>query len=233
MPSFSIFDKRNYRTLSAREGYALWSSSYETTIKPDMDLRLLERVRTVRWSDLARAADLGCGTGRTGAWLRERGVHAIDGIDVTAEMIEHARRRGVYETLSVADACATALPAAHYDLVVTSLIDEHLRDLAPFYRESARIARPGAAHVVVGFHPFFIMRTGMPTHFNDPAGEPVAIETHIHLLSEHVQAALSTGWQLAEMEEQTIDDRWIETKPSWAAHRGTPISFLFVWKRGR
>lgn len=231
MPSFSAFDRRNYRTVAAREGYALWSSSYEKTIKPEMDLWLLERIRTVQWDSIGRAADIGCGTGRTGAWLKSHGVRAIDGVDITEPMIEMARRRGVYDTLRVADASDTALPSSAFDLVVSCLVDEHLRDLAPLYRESARLARSGAAHVMVGFHPFFIMQSGMPTHFDGPEGEPIAIETHVHLLSEHVQAAMGAGWTLAQMEEQVIDDRWIAAKPSWSRYREVPVSFLFVWRR--
>ena len=231
IPPFSTFDRRGYRTVPAREGYALWSSSYEKTIKPDMDLWLLERIDSVDWKRVARAVDLGCGTGRTGEWLKRRGVQAVDGVDLTAEMIEGARRRGVYDALHVADACKTGLPAGSYDLVTSCLIDEHLRDLAPLYRESARLARPGGTLVLVGFHPFFIMKSGMPTHFEGPAGEPIAIETHVHLLSEHVEAALSAGWSLAQMHEQTIDDRWIAAKPSWSDYRDVPVSFLFVWRR--
>ncbi|HET7501869.1 MAG TPA: class I SAM-dependent methyltransferase [Kofleriaceae bacterium] len=231
MPAFSSFDRRGYRSVSARDGYALWASTYEHTVKNDMDLWLLDELSSVRWSGVERAADLGCGTGRTGAWLAAHGVRHIDGVDVTPEMLERARERGVFASLHTADVRASGLPAAHYDLITTSLVDEHLADLAPLYRESARLARPGGAHVLVGFHPFFIMKTGMPTHFDAPSGEPLAIETHVHLLSDHVAAALGAGWQLAEMREQVIDDRWVATKASWAAYRDVPISFACVWRR--
>lgn len=232
MPEFSSFDTRGYRTLSAREGYGLWSPSYDDTIKEDMDLRLLEQVQTVDWAGARRAVDLGCGTGRTGSWLESHRVQRLDGVDLTPEMLERARRRGVFDQLIVADLCDSGLETGAYDLVTTSLVDEHLRDLRPLYRESARLAREGACHVVVGFHPFFIMKAGMPTHFDGPDGQPVAIETYIHLFSEHVQAALGAGWSLAEMYEQVIDERWIQKKPKWAIHRDVPISFLAVWRRG-
>lgn len=231
MPEFSSFDARKYPTLSAREGYGLWAASYEDTVKEDMDLWLLDQVRTVNWAGVRRAADLGCGTGRTGSWLRAHGVRHIDGVDLTPEMIERARLRGVFDQLIVADVGASPLDSAAYDLVTTSLVDEHLKDLRPLYRESARLASAGAAHVIVGYHPFFIMGVGMPTHFNGPGGRPLAIETHLHLFSEHVQASLAAGWSLAEMHEQVIDDRWIAKKPKWAAHRDVPISFLAVWRR--
>src|SRR5262249_40379006 len=64
MPAFSSFDRRRYETVSVREGYRQWSSSYEDTIKKDMDLWLLKQISTVRWNESQRAADLGCGTGR-------------------------------------------------------------------------------------------------------------------------------------------------------------------------
>jgi len=209
----------------------MWSLTYEETIKEDMDLRLLERIRSVDWGRIDRAADLGCGTGRTGAWLRERGVPHVDGVDVTPEMLERALARGVYDALSIADVGASGLDSAAYALVTTVLVDEHLGELGPLYRESARLARPGAAHLLVGFHPFFIMKSGMPTHFDAPDGRPVAIETHIHLFSAHVEAALAAGWTLAEMHEQVIDQRWIERKPKWASLKDVPVSFAAVWRR--
>ena len=122
-------------------------------------------------------------------------------------------------------------PRRGYDLVTVCLVDEHLVDLAPLYREAARLAEPGAAFVLVGFHPFFIMTTGMPTHFQAADGQPLAIETHVHLLSDHAKAALAEGWQLLELHEQVIDDRWIETKPNWAPYRDVPISFAWVWRK--
>jgi SAM-dependent methyltransferase len=231
MPRFATFDRRNYRTVRAREGYAQWAATYEDTIKRDMDLWLLGEIQSVRWNAVEHCADLGCGTGRTGAWLASNGVRVIDGVDVTPEMLERARERGVFATLRLADVCATGLPTAKYDLVMMCLVDEHVAELAPLYVEAARLARPGAAYVLVGFHPSFIMATGMPTHFQAADGEPVAIETHVHLLSDHAKAALSAGWQLAELREQVIDDRWVATKPAWAAYRDVPISFAWVWRR--
>ena len=233
MPAISSFDARNYPTVTPREGYRVWSASYEETIKEDMDLRLLERIRTIRWDDVERAADLGCGTGRTGSWLRAHGVWQVDGVDFTPEMLGRSRARGVYDRLELAEVTDSGLDAGRYALVTTVLVDEHLAALGPLYCEAARLAQPGAAHVLVGFHPFFIMKSGMPTHFDAPDGTPVAIETHVHLFSDHVQAALASGWSLAEMHEQLIDERWIALKPSWAPLRDVPVSFAAVWRRTR
>ena len=226
-----MFDTRGYPTVDVRTGYAEWAATYERTVEDAMDIDLLDVLTGVDWAAVSRAADLGCGTGRTGLWLRAQGVAAIDGVDLTPEMLEVARSRDVYDRLVEADVTATGLDAAAYDLVVTCLVDEHLPDVRPLYEEAFRVARPGAAYVLVGFHPHFIMASGMPTHFDGVSGEPVAITTHVHLLSDHVTAGIAAGWQLVEMKERLIDGGWLELKPKWEPLRGQPITFAFAWRK--
>jgi SAM-dependent methyltransferase len=228
---FRDFDSRGYRTVDVRTGYGQWVASYEQTVQDAMDIALLERLTEPSWSSVVRAADLGCGTGRTGAWLRRQAVASIDGVDLTPEMLATARARGVHDHLVEADVAATGLQAEAYDLVIASLIDEHLSDLRPLYREAWRIAIEGAVFVLVAFHPHFIMMSGMPTHYTSSSGEPIAITTNVHLLSDHVAAALDAGWSLAEMREGVIDDGWLAVKPKWEKFRNHPVSAAFVWRK--
>src|SRR4030095_13694268 len=97
--------------------------------------------------------------------------------------------RQVYDHLAEADIAATGLESGVYDLAITCLVDEHLRDLRPLYREAARLLGAGGQYVLVGYHPHFIMTAGIPTHFDRRPGESVAIETYVHLFSDHVAAA--------------------------------------------
>jgi SAM-dependent methyltransferase len=227
----SIYDKRRYPIVDVREGYGQWVRTYEHTVHDEMDLGLLDRLHTVDWAASRSVLDLACGTGRIGAWLGRRCGAAIDGVDLTPEMLAVARHKGVYRTLHVADVAHTGLPAATYDLCVQSLADEHLSDLGPLYRETARVVRPGGTFVLVGFHPQFLM-AGMPTHFDRAPGEPITIRSYVHLLSDHVKAAHAAGWSLREMEEGLIDEAWQRKKPRWADYFGLPISFAMVWRQG-
>ncbi len=227
---FSIFDRRHYPTLGVREGYGQWAPTYERVVQDEMDLRLLERLTTVDWGRRRRAIDLACGTGRIGAWLRAQGVNALDGVDLTPEMLTRARERRLYDHLLQADLRATGLPAAAYDLATVVLADEHLPDLVPLYAEAARLLASGGRFVIVGYHPFFLM-IGIPTHFDRADGTPAAIESHVHLFSDHVQAALATGFALLEMAEGVIDDAWLAKKPKWQKYANHPVSFAMVWGR--
>jgi len=231
MVQFSHFDTRGYRTVDARTGYGEWAATYEGVVEDEMDIALLERLHTVDWSSLRVVADLACGTGRTAAWLRAKGITEIDGVDLTREMLARAEARGVHRRLVEADLRSTGLEGGAYDLVITSLVDEHVADLAPLYAEAARLARPGGTMVLVGYHPQFMMATGMPTYYNSRSGEPIAIETHLHLLSEHVTAGLEAGWQLTEMRERLVDDAWVALKPKWERFRHQPISFVIAWRK--
>jgi SAM-dependent methyltransferase len=229
--------------------------------------------------------DLGCGTGRTGAWLRSRGVGGrsgvrdasaephrgvggrggvqdasggphrgvggrvgapdtgagspragagcgtLDGVDITPEMLARARERGIYDRLVEGDVTATGLPGGSYDLLTTSLVDEHLEHLGPLYAEAFRLAAPGASYALAGIHPHFLMASGIPTHFDRADGEGVAIDTHLHLLGDHVTEGLAAGWTLVEMRERLVDEAFLAVKPKWAAFVGHPFAFALVWRR--
>jgi SAM-dependent methyltransferase len=158
-------------------------------------------------------------------------VGEIDGVDLSPGMLEVARARGVYRSLGEAEVADTGLDASTYDLVIACLVDEHLADLRPLYAEAARLAAPGGRFALIGFHPHFIIASGMPTHFDDAeSGEPVAIETHVHLLSDHVAAGLGAGLTLVALHERVVDDEFVALKPKWERFRGHPISFAFVWR---
>ncbi|MGE0426044.1 MAG: class I SAM-dependent methyltransferase [Reyranellaceae bacterium] len=227
---FSKYDTRHYPTLPVREGYGEWARTYEDTVLDLMDLRLLARLRTVDWQAATRAVDLACGTGRIGVWLRRSGVTSLHGVDFTEAMLEGARAKGVYDQLTLADVAATGLAGGGHDLATMVLADEHLADLRPVYREAARLLAPGGRFALVGYHPFFLF-LGIPTHFDRASGEPVAIESHVHLASDHVSAGLGAGLRLVEMIEGMVDEAWVAAKPKWQKHLHRPVSFAMVWAK--
>jgi predicted TPR repeat methyltransferase len=83
---------------------------------PQIVMRALDEagLRTV-----ARALDLGCGTGLMGEAMRAR-CRVLDGVDLSAGMLEIARRRQLYDHVSKADICALPLDETGYDLIVAA-----------------------------------------------------------------------------------------------------------------
>src|SRR5579859_7888381 len=112
----AIYDKRKYPIVEVPEGYGEWVSTYEQVVQDEMDLRLLDRLLTINWSEHRTALDLACGTGRIGTWLKNRSAAVVDGVDITPAMLDVARSKGSYRSLHVADVSDTGLSGEMYDL---------------------------------------------------------------------------------------------------------------------
>lgn len=227
----SAFDKRGYPTVKARIGYDEWAARYEATVAAGLDRPLLDQLISPDWHNLTTVVDLACGTGRTGMWLAQHGVKYIDGVDISSEMLEFARTKCVYRHLHVADVAATGLRSAKYELCTMVLADEHLMELMPVYREAVRLLSDRGMFILVGYHPFFLMN-GVPTHYHRSDGAAVAIESYVHLFSEHFQAGAEAGLVLVEFRECVIDQQWLLTKPKWREYLHWPVSFALVWRHG-
>jgi SAM-dependent methyltransferase len=226
----SHFDKRRYPTVDAATGYGEWAPTYEETVAVGLDRPLLARLTAIDWPQANPAADLACGTGRTGEFLAAHGVAPIDGVDITPQMLERAAAKRVYRRLKIADLAATPLASGAYRLCTMALADEHLASLAPVYREAARLLAPGGQFLLIGYHPFFLLN-GQLTHFHRADGSALTIESHLHLFSEHHQAGRAAGLALETVEECVIDEAWLATKPKWRPYLNWPVSFALVWRR--
>lgn len=85
--------------------------------------------------------------------------------------------------------------------------------------------------MVIGYHPFFLMR-GMPTHYHRATDRAaIAIQSYVHLFSEHFQAARDAGFRLEEFRECVIDEKWVMRKPKWREYLSWPVSFALVWSK--
>jgi SAM-dependent methyltransferase len=224
------FDPRGYPIVDAAEGYGEWAAHYEATVAEGLDRPLLARLASVPWGEIGASADLACGTGRTGEWLKAQGVGAIDGIDITPQMQAQAAAKNVYRSLAIADVARTGLDSGAYDLAIMALADEHLAELPPVYVEVARLLRPGGRFVLVGYHPFFLL-SGKMTHYHRDDGAAVAIRSYVHQLSEQFAAGRAAGLGLDEVQECVIDEDWLATKPKWRPYLGWPVSFAMVWRK--
>jgi predicted TPR repeat methyltransferase len=90
------------------------------------------------------ALDLGCGTGLCGPLLRPLASN-LAGVDLSPQMVEKARERGVYDHLHVGELVATLreVPPSSFDLLVAADVLIYLGDLGPTYEAAAAALRPG------------------------------------------------------------------------------------------
>lgn len=91
-----------------------------------------------------RALDLGCGTGLCGQALRGL-VSVIDGVDLSASMLERARARAVYRQLVHADVHEhlSLVQAGTYDLLIAADVLIYIGDIERLMALARRALRPG------------------------------------------------------------------------------------------
>lgn len=227
---FSEYDARHYLTLKVVPGYDEWSRSYDAEMGDELDIDLLAQLEAVQWSQVTKSIDLGCGTGRIGSWLQAQGVRGIVGVDVCEAMLRQAATKGVYDNLIQAN--ITSLPdvPCDHDLGISVLAACHLSNLKALFQEANRVIHADGVFILADYHPFFLLK-GIPTNFERPSGESIAIENYVHLLSDHVQAARQTNWRLVEMHEKLVDKTWVQKAPPMSKYLHQPISFVMVWQR--
>jgi 2-polyprenyl-6-hydroxyphenyl methylase/3-demethylubiquinone-9 3-methyltransferase len=128
--------------------YAEQSTSEQTRQRFESVQRVILKLR----SELGLAetmldiVDLGCGAGTQAlAWARNG--HRVRGVDISAPLIEIARKRAAEASLPVSFhvGSATALPFADgsSDVVLASELLEHLTDWEACLNEAVRVLRPG------------------------------------------------------------------------------------------
>lgn len=94
-----------------------------------------------------RVVDAGSGEGYGTDILAHRAA-AVVGVEIDPVVVAHARSAYPDRHFVVADACATGLPAATADVVVSLQVIEHLPDVDRFLAEARRILRPGGELIV-------------------------------------------------------------------------------------
>lgn len=107
-----------------RNLYAEWAASYEADLTANgyaTPRRIAEALARFAPDPAQPLLDYGCGTGLSGDALAQAGFTCIDGLDVTPEMLDVARGKGVYRNILLADPdAAPPVPPGSYPMIVAA-----------------------------------------------------------------------------------------------------------------
>lgn len=174
-----------------------------------------------------RVLDAGCGPGLYARILVDRGAQ-VTGVDASVEMIKLARAHVPEATFHHGD-LTQPLPFADasFELVMSALCLDHVRDWRPVMREFARVLVPGGRLVFSTTHPmtdFELSQTGAYFEVERVEGAWPSFEVVVAFwrrpFHEVINPVLEAGFAIQRVVEAPL--------PGERAHRKPP----FLWVLG-
>jgi SAM-dependent methyltransferase len=181
--------------------YDALAAEYAAHLSDELSGKPFDRSLLDRFAERMRGAgpvcELGCGPGHVARYLHDRGV-GVWGLDLSARMIEQARRLHPAVTFREGDMLALDVPDASLAGVVSFYAIVHLppEALTSAFGEVKRVLRPGGA-MVVAFHiGDEIVRPG------ELWGIPVSLEWRFLKTADVVRSLGEAGLTVEEVVER-------------------------------
>lgn len=203
-------------------GYDIWAKTYDGFANPMIAMADAALEANPLALSSKRVLELGCGTGRNAASILKAGALSYVGIDASQGMLAKARER--YPSLSWLHANLDAplqIASASVDLVLITLVLEHMPNLSDLFLEIARVLVPGGILRIVEMHPTQ-MQKGNQAHFWVD-GEEIKMQSFAHNSEEFSAVLTEVGLELCTTREYIPSEALIAKIPKLAKHRGVPV----------
>lgn len=181
--------------------YNDWAETYDTVQNLTRDLA----AKALQQADLNFAGSLivevGCGTGRNTDWLArpDAGASAIVALDFSEEMLKKAtdRVRDPRVQFVQQDVRTTwPLSSSTADIVVVTLVLEHVEHLEPIFCEAARTLKDGGEIFICELHPARQLMGKQARFTNSKTGENTFVTAFPHTTENYLQAGASADFEL-------------------------------------
>ncbi len=217
------------RRLDIRDGYDLWSRSYDRTPNAlvHLDNRFTTRVLDPQPGE--RILDAGCGTGRHIAALEAAGSEVV-GLDFAHAMLRTARRKHPRARLARAD-LNRRLPVRREscDGTLCALVGEHMSDPREFFRHSREALRPGGRIVFTVYHPARV-HAGSEARFRVGDTE-YRIQAHRHTVDDYLNFLDDARFDVTSHQEHYGDHELARAVPGGERYLGWPMLLILRGRR--
>jgi len=192
--------------------YDSWASQYDSNVNGTRDAEgkmLRSMLADFRG---AHILEMGCGTGKNTDWLQHRAT-ALTCVDFSPGMLEQARKKLQAPHIQFVRADMQAewtFASGFYDLVVFSLVLEHIENLEPVLQKATEVLQPGGWLYVGELHPYR-QYAGSKARFETEAGTQV-LTCYNHHISHFTAPLFARGLQLISLQE-SFDDALPDALP--------------------
>lgn len=187
--------------MNVQEDYDAWARTYDAGQNRTRDLEQIALGNALGPRSFQACLEAGCGTGKNTARLLGQCAQVVS-VDFSKGMLEVARAKVKSPHVSFRQADLTGpwdLPENHFDLIIFSLVLEHISNLTHVFAEAAKVLAPGGWVYVGELHPFK-QYLGSKARFETDTGARI-LTCHTHHISEFCDAALAEGLSVVRITE--------------------------------
>ena len=192
--------------MNTEQAYDQWAAQYDTDRNRTRDLEAVALRKVVERNPAGHCLEIGCGTGKNTEWLVTQCAH-VTAVDFSAGMLARAKEKVTSERVHFHQADILqpwTFVDGLYDLVVFSLVLEHIADLDPILLEAGNVLKPCGLVYIGELHPFK-QYGGTKARFGTDGGTQV-VPCFDHHISDFTQAARRAGLHMVELQEYFDDD---------------------------
>ena len=187
--------------MNNKEAYNNWASTYDTAENKTRDIEATALRKIFEHSEFNSVLEIGCGTGKNTIWLMEK-AKKMTCVDFSEEMLQKASEKikngkVTFKKFDIRKEWEFADNS--FDLVVCSLILEHIEDLDFVFGQANKKLSAGGLFYLGELHPYK-QYSGSKARF-DSAGEEIVLDCFLHNISDFYKAAKNNNFTCTELNE--------------------------------
>lgn len=187
--------------MNNKEAYNNWASTYDTAENKTRDIEAAALRNIFANSEFNNILEIGCGTGKNTIWLIEK-AKKMTCVDFSEEMLQKAsdKIKSDKVTFNKFDIRKDWEFADNsFDLVVCSLVLEHIEDLDFVFGQANKKLSSGGLFYLGELHPYK-QYSGSKARF-DSAGKEIVLDCYLHNISDFYKAAKNNNFNCMELNE--------------------------------
>jgi len=192
--------------MDVQEAYDQWAEQYDTNQNKTRDLEATSLRESLMGQRFERVLEIGCGTGKNTEWLLQI-CDRIVCVDLSIEMLAKAKEKVATDRVSFQQADINKdwdFAKGNFDLVVFSLVLEHINDLTPVLRKTHDLLNIGGKVYIGELHPFK-QYNGTKSRFETGNGVQT-VTCFNHHISDFTKAAKKAGLSIETIQEYFDND---------------------------
>ena len=207
--------------LGVREGYDLWSESYDQTPNPLVALDRRHSMSLLQPRPQERVLDAGCGTGAHLRLMLRQGSKPV-GLDLSLQMLRVAQRKHPAVPFVQAD-LNDRLPFRRqvFDAALCALVGEHVIRLRVLFHELSNCLVPSGRLVFSVFHPE-MTAAGTEANF-ERSGVEYRLGAERHTVDDYVSLIEKAGLHVIQFCEIRGDKKLVDEIPSASKYLDRPL----------